>query len=406
MTRLFRGARLRSRLSQCAAFPVLGALALAASCITARADVFVSDTYGNAIYEFTAAGTQSTFSSNVNHPIGLAFDSAGNLYESDSNSGTIFEYTPAGVQSVFATGFYDLLGLAFDKSGDLFIAGVDSSSVGSIYEITPAGVLSTFATGLNRVRGLAFDTAGNLYVADLDSGNVYKYTTAGVQTVFASGFNFPTGLAFDASGNLFVCSQGTGVFEISPSGAVSTFTTNVTDPRWLAFDPAGNLYVTDVGDASGNPGQGTVYLFSPSGTRSTFASNLAYPTGVALTPTQTTATLPVITIAATDPAADSGISEDGVFTVSASPAPTADIKVAYSVKGTATPGVDYAALKGTVKIKAGVTGKGIKVVPEGDLGGAAKKTVKVTLEPGSAYTLGDSTVAKVKITHSNIIILP
>ena len=43
--------------------------------------LFVSDFFSNNIYEFTPGGARSTFASGLNQPLGLAFDSAGNLFE-------------------------------------------------------------------------------------------------------------------------------------------------------------------------------------------------------------------------------------------------------------------------------------------------------------------------------------
>ena len=94
---------------------------------------------------------------------------------------------------------------------------------------------------------------------------------------------------------------------------------------------------------------------------------------------------------------EAGTGENNAFTVTLSSVASSDINVAYIVKGSAEAGVDYAPLKGTVKIKAGKTSKVIKVDLEGDLGGASKKTVKLTLEAGSGYTVGASSAAKVKI---------
>ena len=76
---------------------------------------------------------------------------------------------------------------------------------------------------------------------------------------------------------------------------------------------------------------------------------------------------------------------------------TATLKIAYKIKGSARPGVDYAALTGTVKIKAGKTSKAIDIIPQGDLGGADKKTVLLILQPGIGYQVGTLTKVKVKI---------
>ena len=59
--------------------------------------------------------------------------------------------------------------------------------------------------------------------------------------------------------------------------------------------------------------------------------------------------------------------------------------------------MDYLALKGTKTFKADKTTVRVNVTPEGTLDGALKKTVKVTLQPGTGYTLGTATTAKVKI---------
>jgi hypothetical protein len=45
--------------------------------------------------------------------MGLAFNSAGNLFVTEWDSGSIYEFTPDGTQSTFATGVTDPEGLAF-----------------------------------------------------------------------------------------------------------------------------------------------------------------------------------------------------------------------------------------------------------------------------------------------------
>jgi hypothetical protein len=88
----------------------------------------------------------------LSYPLGLAFDSAGDLFESDLYSGNIYEFTPGGVRSTFASAVSPD-GLAFNSAGDLFEADWDS---GTINEFTPGGVRSTFASGLDYPVGLAF----------------------------------------------------------------------------------------------------------------------------------------------------------------------------------------------------------------------------------------------------------
>ena len=71
--------------------------------VASAQNLFVADYSGNNITKITPGGTESTFASGLNEPIGVALNSAGNLFVSDSGSGNIYEYTPGGVQSTFAS---------------------------------------------------------------------------------------------------------------------------------------------------------------------------------------------------------------------------------------------------------------------------------------------------------------
>jgi hypothetical protein len=87
---------------------------------------------------------------------GLAFNSAGDLFVSTGGppgTGYIYEFTPDGTQSIFASGLNLPIGLAFDSAGNLFEA---ERGTGSINEFTPDGTRSTFASGLSAPYGLAF----------------------------------------------------------------------------------------------------------------------------------------------------------------------------------------------------------------------------------------------------------
>ena len=151
------------------------------------------------LMKFTPGGVQSTFASGVDHPFGLAFNSAGNLFVADAATDNIYEFTPGGVQSTFASGYFggSLEGLAFNSAGDLFVLAGRSVGSSSIYEFTPGGVQSTFASGLDHYCpiGLAFNSAGDLFVGDTEGGNIYDYTPGGVESTFASTFG-PMALAF------------------------------------------------------------------------------------------------------------------------------------------------------------------------------------------------------------------
>jgi hypothetical protein len=104
-----------------------------------------------------------------------------------------------------------------------------------------------------------------------------------------------------------------------------------------------------------------------------------------------------ITVNATDPVAHLGGALPGVFTITSSEAAAVVTTIHYSLKGTAVNGEDYNRLTGTVKIKPHATSATVHIVPKGTLEGAARKTVKLVLDPSGAYTVGAKVNALVTI---------
>ncbi len=152
--------------------------------------------FNGSIFKFTPSGTRTTFATNLGQVIGLAFDSAGNLFVADGSNQSIDKFTPGGTQSVFAdsSAFASTQapnGLAFDSNGNLFVSTEGAGTGGdAILEFTPAGMVSTFAAGLSFPRGLAIDSADNLYVAEIGvpaPGDILKFTRNGMESVFATG---------------------------------------------------------------------------------------------------------------------------------------------------------------------------------------------------------------------------
>lgn len=128
------------------------------------------------IFKFTPSGERSVFGSVPGQGWGLAFESAGNLYAADGGDQTIYKFAPNGARTIFAgpdkfAPGESPVGLAFDSSGNLFVSIETFSDPGadSIVYFSPTGVKSTFATGLTTPRGLAFDSSGVLFVAEANA---------------------------------------------------------------------------------------------------------------------------------------------------------------------------------------------------------------------------------------------
>jgi sugar lactone lactonase YvrE len=264
-----------------------------------HADTVYLSTYNlNTIDEFNSSGSGSDFAtagSGLNYPVGLAFDSSGNLYVANSGGGaqgspTIEEFTRSGTGSVFASaGLSFPTALAFDNSGNLFVANAGNNTIEEFNSSGTGSVFATAASGLDYPGGLAFDNAGNLYAANYNN-TILKFNTNGAMSVFATaGLDNPGGLAFDSSGNLYAANYADGTIEkFNSSGQGSTFTsTNLLSlPIDLAFDSSGNLYVANHGDGDilefNTSGIGSVFAYGLEGAANYLADEVPEPSAVLL----------------------------------------------------------------------------------------------------------------------------
>ena len=228
----------------------------------------------------------------LNRPIGVALDGAGNLYIADYWNHRIRKVDAAGViTTVAGDGTRDRngdggaatgarlnhpAGVAVDGAGNLYIADRLNHR---IRKVDAAGVISTVAgygpTGedeggfrgdggpataarLNIPIGVALDGAGNLYIADTGNDRIRKVDAAGVISTVAGGESLgdggaatgarlsdPSGVAVDGSGNLYIADTSNGrIRKVDAAGVISTVA-RLSDPNSVAVDGAGNLYIAD-----------------------------------------------------------------------------------------------------------------------------------------------------------------
>jgi hypothetical protein len=261
-------------------------------------NVYVADTGNNTIRKITPAGVSSTIaglagipgsadgmnsSARFNAPLGVALDSAGNLYVTDND--IIRKMTLTGTNWMVITiagapPVYDPHGGPNDQPG---------------YHGGYADGMGTNAQ-FSLPNGIIVDSATNLYVTDSGNGVIRKLTPSGtnwmVTTLAGSTTNSgsadgtngsaqffdPTGIAMDGSTNLYVMDFGNNTIrKIKPSGTnwiVTTLAGSTTvlggvdgtngsaqfrGPHGVAIDSATNLYVTDFGNC-------TIRKMRPSGT--------------------------------------------------------------------------------------------------------------------------------------------
>lgn len=175
---------------------------------------------------------------------GLVVDSVGNGYVADAIYHWIIKWNEAGERTVVGSGsagfadgtgasasFHSPIGVALDSARNVYVADTQNHR---IRKITPAGVVSTlagsgtagFADGTGTAASFNFPTGvtvavgGDVYVADNLNHRIRKITPAGVVTTIAG-----SGLSRFADGN----------------GTAAAF----ANPASVAVDLLGNIYVAD-----------------------------------------------------------------------------------------------------------------------------------------------------------------
>jgi sugar lactone lactonase YvrE len=218
----------------------------------------------------------------LSYPYGVAVDAGGSLYIADQGNSRIRKVSNGVITTVVGNGtegssgdngpatsaqLYSPLGVAVDSAGNLYIADFSNSRIRKVSN----GVITTVAgngtggysgdngpaTGaqLYNPKGVAVDSAGNLYIADAGNNRIRRVSN-GVITTTALLYS-PQGVAVDSAGNLYVAGNQSigkvskGVITAVAGGGSAigdngpAVSAQLYSPFGVAVDSAGNLYITD-----------------------------------------------------------------------------------------------------------------------------------------------------------------
>jgi sugar lactone lactonase YvrE len=213
----------------------------------------ISTVAGNGITGFSGDGAIAT-AAELNGPIGVALDAAGNIYIGEQGNHRIRKLT-------VSTGI---------------ITTVAGNGIGSFFGDGGAAT----SAALNNPNGVALDALGNIFIADYSNNRIRKVTVStGIITTVAgngtAGFSgdgaaataatlyYPRGVALDTSGNIFITEYGnnrirkvtvsTGIITTvagngtagySGDGGVAT-AAQLFQPTSVALDASGNIFIAD-----------------------------------------------------------------------------------------------------------------------------------------------------------------
>jgi sugar lactone lactonase YvrE len=171
----------------------------------------------------------------------IALDSENNVYL--VNGATVDEWNSATEQlTTLVSGLAGAVGVAVDTAGNVYIAEAYNNSIQEWSPVTK--LLKTLvSTGLNSPEAVAVDLAGNVYIADYGNNAIKEWSVAtGVVTALPfSGLTSPFTVAVDILGNVYTVDGETGTLE-EWSPVSDTVTTIGAEYLRIAVDGQGNVY--------------------------------------------------------------------------------------------------------------------------------------------------------------------
>jgi DNA-binding beta-propeller fold protein YncE len=218
-------------------------------------NVYIADTYNNALKEWNVASNTVTtlVSSGLDEPFGLAVDGSGNVYIANTFSNAIAEWNAANntVTTLVSSGLLRPYGVAIDGSGNIYIADSGHSAIEE-WNAASNTVTTLVSSGLDYPNGVAVDGSDNVYIADSYNNAIKEWNAASnaVTPLVASGLDNPFGVAVGGSGNVYIAdSDNSAVKEWNAaSNTVTTlaaYSSGLVQPFDVAVDGSGNVYIAD-----------------------------------------------------------------------------------------------------------------------------------------------------------------
>jgi len=204
----------------------------------------------------------------------------------------------------------------------------------------------------------------------------------------------------------------TGTFTLTRAGSAALLAAGLTVNYTVSGTTASGDYVPLSGTVTFDPGAPTATVtVTPVADATLEGSETVVLTLTTVAPYElgspATATviindtnLPLVSVAAFDSTASETPVNEGRFRFTRTGSTASPLVVTFTVDGTATPGVDYQALSGTVTIPAGALFADVVVTTLKDSANQeADETVIVTVTDGALFNLGATSVATVTISE-------
>lgn len=221
----------------------------AAVAVDALGNVYIADTYNNAIKKWlVASNTVITLVSNgLNDPKCLAVDASGNVIFPGNNEIEVWVAEFSGVLTLVSSNYLTASGVAVDEADNIYFCNDQTVQewVAATQTVTTRSLQVTYPSSV------AVDAVGNVYVSSSEAyDGIYKLTVANsnLSSVIPPGTEVE-GMTLDGSGNIYFVGLSDNLEKwTAASNTVTTLVSSgLLNPGGVAVDDLGNLYIADTG---------------------------------------------------------------------------------------------------------------------------------------------------------------
>ena len=221
------------------------------------------------VFKITPEGTVSVFVDSIQGASGSIFDAEGNFYQSNIRGAFVTKISPSGEASEYVRdSIVAPVGLAFDTNGDLIVCNCGNNT---LRRVTSSGANTLFSQGeiFKCPNGITRDDNGNFYTANFYDGNVIKIEPDGTPSIFATIPGNNNGHLVYRDNYLYVVARTANqIYKVSMQGEIELFAgsgkrgrkngsrleASFSLPNDLEFSPDGKyLYVNEASDSLGSP---------------------------------------------------------------------------------------------------------------------------------------------------------
>ena len=194
------------------------------------------------------SGVSSIIGTTASAPLGVVYDSFGNIYTANSSSNNVTKITPSGVSTILGTTGASPYAITIDSDGNIYTANSGSNNV---TKITPSGVSTILGTTGSGPYNIAIDSNKNIYTSNYNDNNVTKITPSGVSTILGTTGSGPYGITVASDGNIYtVNANDNTVSKITPSGVSTILGNTGSGPQSIVSDSYNNIYVANYNDSN------------------------------------------------------------------------------------------------------------------------------------------------------------